>query len=262
MKKKFIISVLLVISITLLLGCSSKKTLFQEKTHEEEGVVEEVNTQIKQGKLNKAEEEKMEFTEGVASDILIEFNNVIYSSLEEHRSDSVSPFTTKEKLSEEFQGIATPDLIKTFVDTYFIEKDGGLYPREIDAPLLFNIGSGFKIDKKTHKLKQRFTSDMAGTVDLEFSFLLHNNEWLFSDLKTHQTVPEEIVADHPVLDEKLSESQALGMVGQALRVASIETYEIGNGGEFFIIKAFDKETNQESFYKVDAYDRSIVEVEL
>ncbi|TMU83778.1 hypothetical protein FGG79_18965 [Bacillus sp. BHET2] len=265
MKKVLIIPVFLVMSIVLLMGCSSKETLSKEKLSEK--APEELNNEMKQNDIKKVAVEKKteevpEFTEGVAANILIEFNNVFYSLLDGYSGGPIKEFHTKEDLFKEFEGIATQDLNKVFLDMYFIEKDGGLYPREIDAPLLFNIDSGFKIDKNTHTLMQRITSDIAGTVDLEFTFSLQNNEWLFSDLTSQSIVHEEEVVDQPVQEEKLTESQALALVGQGLRSASLEIYEVGDEGDYFIIKAIDKEANKESFFKVGANDKSVEEIEL
>jgi hypothetical protein len=257
MKKNLIISVFLLMCAAFLMGCSSKETLTEEKVAE--GTAKEEKAEISKVEVKKAEQVP-EFTEGLAANLLIEFEDVFYSPLEGYNGGPISQFNTKEELSKEFEGIATQPLIKTFVDTYFIEKDGALYPQETDGPLLFESDTGFEIDKNAHTLTQRITSDMDGTVDMEFSFSLHNNKWLFSGLESQQIIQEEIV-EQPVQEEKLTESQALAMVGQALRIASIETYEVGDGEDYFIIKAYDKETNKESFYKVDAYDKSVEQVE-
>jgi hypothetical protein len=257
MKKNIIVYVFLLMGAAFLMGCSSKETSTEEKAAE--GTGKEKKAEITKVEVEKAEQVP-EFTEGLAANLLIEFENVFYSPFEGYNGGPISQFNTKEELSKEFEGIATQPLIKTFVDTYFIEKDGGLYPQETDGPLLFDSDTGFEIDKNAHVLTQRITSDMNGTVDMKFSFSLHNNKWLFSDLESQQIIQEEVV-EHPVQEGKLTENQALLMVGQALRTDSIEIYEVGDGEDYYIIKAYDQETNKESFYKVDANDKSFEQVD-
>ncbi|MDL4841854.1 ribonuclease E domain-containing protein [Aquibacillus rhizosphaerae] len=125
-----------------------------------------------------------ERAEVVLTDYKEAFNKIINNTTD---NQMLLEFGTKQDLVEHFKDFMSEDLAQSMTDTYFQEKQDGLYIVPMDAPIFLQEEEPFalsKPDDETATVVQERKNELMGHVKVEYTLTKNNDSWVIDDIKT------------------------------------------------------------------------------
>ncbi|WP_227939377.1 hypothetical protein [Alkalihalobacillus deserti] len=95
-------------------------------------------------------------------------------------------YTTKQELREHFQHLMSGDLATSMVDTYFREKDDGLYVVATEPPTFLKEDQPFTLTKSSDEsatVTQERNNEFIGHVKVDFTLTKKEDFWIIKDIK-------------------------------------------------------------------------------
>ncbi|SDM49985.1 hypothetical protein [Sediminibacillus halophilus] len=115
-----------------------------------------------------------------------QFNSLM--DLETNEDGEVKKYSSKGRLEQEFKSIMVWPLADHFVDTYFEEKNGKLYKKEIDGPYRLQTDEDYSLEKindSEYKLTQQGENQLRGSYTLTITYSYEAGKWVFADRMDH-----------------------------------------------------------------------------
>ncbi|MFG6117365.1 LPXTG cell wall anchor domain-containing protein [Halobacillus sp. MO56] len=120
-----------------------------------------------------------------------QFNDLIY--LETTEDGEVKKYDSMDRLEEEMKSIMVWPLADHYLDTYFEERDGKLYLKEMDGPVQLNTDQDYTLEKVSddkYKLTQQGENQLRGEYTLNITYSYEAGKWVFGDRMNHVSSSE------------------------------------------------------------------------
>ncbi|TFB14656.1 hypothetical protein E3U55_13605 [Filobacillus milosensis] len=96
-------------------------------------------------------------------------------------------YTTKEGLKEHFMHFMSDELATSMVDTYFEEKEDGLYVKAMDGPTFLQEDKEFSFTQNKDgsvSIIQERNNELTGHVEMEYKLVNKNGYWIVNEVES------------------------------------------------------------------------------
>lgn len=198
MKKLFMI---LIIGVFMLTACSEQEANQGERNGNEptEGVQEDTPensepTNDDSNHQNDSEQPLDEFDKGRAEVVLTEYEKA-FKKVINNTDDQLKQleYTNKQGLKEHFEHFMSAEIAQSWVDTYFQEKEDGLYVIATEGPVFLQEDKPFTFTKTTDEtatVVQERNNELIGHVKMKYTLKLNNDNIWFVDKKERIEIKE------------------------------------------------------------------------
>lgn len=115
-----------------------------------------------------------------------QFNDLI--DLETTEDGEVKKYDSRDRLEEEMKSIMVWPLADHYLDTYFEERDGKLYLKEMDGPVQLKTDQDYTLEKVSadkYKLTQHGENQLRDEYTLTITYSYEAGKWVFGDRMNH-----------------------------------------------------------------------------
>ncbi|UOQ48553.1 hypothetical protein MUN88_21405 [Gracilibacillus caseinilyticus] len=186
MKKHLIVLILLAFLSVTLIACS-QDTEEDTQSSDDNGNTETIDAT---DDVDEAGDAESTFTldENKATEVLNQYHDTVMRVINNADDQgTVSDFTTKEALQEEFMTIMSEELASSYVDQYFQETDGQLFVVPTEAPIWFKEDQAFQmqeVSKTEYEIIQEQTNELIGEVKMTYVLTSNDDKWIVQEVRT------------------------------------------------------------------------------
>lgn len=192
---------IVLIGFLFLGGCNQEDTGQTDdatpvEENEENQNIEEPNQSEENGKDtteeeegNQSEENSDSIDKGRAETVLTEYEQAFQKVVSyTNESGKQQEYTTKQGLIEHFKHFMSEEIAQSLVNTYFEERDGGLYVVPMDAPIFLQEDQPYtftKNDDGTVTITQERNNELYGHLNVEYTLAKRDGFWIVQNIESH-----------------------------------------------------------------------------
>lgn len=204
MKKLFILAL---VGMFMLAGCSSNQPNQGENESPNEGVQENPSNHVgnnenipneNEGQTDSDNENSNqnenqsadEFDKGRAEVVLTEYEKAfkkVVSYVDDQQKQK--EYSTKQELIEHFEHFMSSELAQSWADTYFEEKEDGLYVKATEGPIFLQEDEAFSFSKTdgTAEVVQERKNQLMGHVEMKYMLSKQkDNIWIVEQVQRNE----------------------------------------------------------------------------
>ncbi|MEN1970295.1 hypothetical protein WMZ97_19760 [Lentibacillus sp. N15] len=141
---------------------------------------EDADHQSIQTEINTENGQSTELTKDMVKEKTRQFMEILVQDIDQN--NKVKHVTSKKELIQSFNNIASYEIAKTFVDTYYEERDDGLYVIPTETPAWVDENNNLhmvQLEDNQVKAVQHNHSDLHGwyTIEVEFTY---DSDWIIT----------------------------------------------------------------------------------
>ncbi|WP_143484622.1 hypothetical protein [Halalkalibacillus sediminis] len=158
----------------------------QETSDESNQSEENENTDENNNDSSNAENDAPAMSKDRAQTVLEEYEEAFKKVINyTDENGKQKEYTTKEGLEEHFRHFMSAHWAAHIVDTYFEERDDGLYVKETDGPIFLQEDQEFSYanNKGTNVIvTQERDNQLTGNVEMQYVLMVNNGRWIVHDV--------------------------------------------------------------------------------